>query len=167
MIRNSGKHPGRLLPDGLVFRLDPTARVPCQVGHIFLARGPVNQAEDVCPHDATPIVDQGLPYRGHVSGRLRGLGKVVSCPRCRFSVSFRCRPSCAINLMVSGVEAPPCAGRLKWWSIEVYLAGATIRPNRGEPRHSCGGRGTLREHRRRRRIQITSRISWTHDTPAS
>jgi hypothetical protein len=23
-----------------------------------------------------------------------------------------------------------CAGRLEWWSIEVYLAGGTIRPNR-------------------------------------
>ena len=27
-----------------------------QIGQIFLAGGPVDQADDVCPHDATPFL---------------------------------------------------------------------------------------------------------------
>jgi hypothetical protein len=88
MIRNSGKHPGRLLPDGLVFRLDPTAPVPCQVGQILLARGPVNQADDVCPHDATPLLIRGQCIEGMFPAGFAASGKWFRARDAAFQFRF-------------------------------------------------------------------------------
>jgi hypothetical protein len=38
--------------------LDPTVPIPGDVGHMFAAGLLVNQIDDECPHDRTPLFDQ-------------------------------------------------------------------------------------------------------------
>lgn len=64
-----------LAHNGLVFCLDPAARVPSQIGQIFLAGGPVNQADDVCPHDATPLLIRGQCIEGMFPAGFAASGK--------------------------------------------------------------------------------------------
>lgn len=58
MVRNgSRKASGPISPDTpLVFCSDPGVPMPRQIGQIFLAGRPVNQADDECPHDRTPLL---------------------------------------------------------------------------------------------------------------
>ena len=37
-------------------RLDPTVLIPGDLGHMFAAGVPVNQIDDECPHDRTPLL---------------------------------------------------------------------------------------------------------------
>jgi hypothetical protein len=127
MIRHSGKPLRRLLLDGSVFRLHPAAPVPCQIGQVFLAGGSVNQADDIGPHDATPLLTGADCIEGMFPVGFATSGKWFRGRDAVFQFRFECRPSCAINLMVPGGVtrvrgAPQMVVNWRW---------DPLRPNRG------------------------------------
>jgi hypothetical protein len=52
--------------------------IPGDLGHMFAAGVPVDQVEDECPHDRTPLLINAFNYQGHVSGPLRMIMETVS-----------------------------------------------------------------------------------------
>jgi hypothetical protein len=52
--------------------------MPHHIGKVLLTGPVINQADDVVPHDRTPLFDRGVLERSLVSGRFRRLGKMVS-----------------------------------------------------------------------------------------
>jgi hypothetical protein len=122
-----GKTPGPPSPRRLRFRLHPAAPVPCQIGQVFLAGGPVNQADDIGPHDATPLLTGADCIEGMFPVGFATSGKWFRGRDAVFQFRFERRPSCAINLMVSGggdTRARPA-------SNGGQSAVGPLRPNRG------------------------------------